>query len=712
MRLLHPGEGNGTGRNMKGELVSNQEMPDNKRKPLTNGTSVAFLVLLTMLTMLVVMSFCQALKHYYFPDISLWKYDAYTNIFSALVAAAVAFFILRNRQSLLRQIEWHVHDLWLKEEELESHRRNLEGLVQERTAELKAANEHLLQQIDHREFTEVALRESEASFRAFAETSPAGIFIVQDVSFKYVNGAMATITGYSTEELRGMTFWDNVHPDCREMVKERGLARLRGEAVPGRYEMQIINKSGQDRWLETAVTSLNYEDRPAILGAVMDITDRKEAEAVLRESEERYRATIEYSNDGVALLSDGTCIFVNRTFVEMFGYDSPDQIIGGSIAQVVHPDDRKRVVDINCTRQEGEGAPQRYEFRGIRRDGEIVCVEVSANEILYHGATVALAYLRDISARKGWEQSLHESEERYRSLFEESRDAIYITTRAGTCIDGNQAFLDLFGYVREELSEVSARMVYASSQEKERFKKAIKDKGSVRDFDIKLRRKDGTVMDCLLSVTTKRNAEGAIVAYQGIVRNITDRKRAEETVRHMAYHDLLTGLPNRQLFNDRLMMAMIRAKRSEQRAAVAMLDLDKFKDINDTLGHAMGDELLKAAAGRLKKLLRKSDTIARMGGDEFLLVLPDLHQAEDAHRLVSKIMGAFDTPFVVEGYELAITTSAGIAIYPDDGLDTNTLIKKADIAMYRAKQLGRNLYQRYSATEAAERVSPQPVDAP
>ena len=702
----------GRGRNTKGELASNQETPDSKRKQVTNGTSVAFLVLLTMFVMLVVMSFCQALKHYYFPDVSLWKYHAYTNIFSSLVAAAVVFFVLRNRQPLLRQIDHHVHELRSKEEELGRHRRDLEGLVQERTAELKAANEHLLQQIDHREFTEVALRESEASFRAFAETSPAGIFIVQDTSFKYVNGAMATITGYSGEELRGTTFWDTIHPDSREMVKERGLARLRGEAVPERYEMKIINKSGRDRWLEAAVTSLNYEDKPAILGTVMDITDRKEAEAVLRESEERYRATIEYSNDGVALLNDGTCIFVNRTFVEMFGYDSPDRIIGGSIAQVVHPDDRKRVVDINCTRQEGEGAPQRYEFRGIRRDGEIVYVEVSANEILYHGATVALAYLRDISARKGWEQSLHESEERYRSLFEESRDAIYITTREGTCIDGNQAFLDLFGYVREGLAGVTARMVYASSQEKERFKKAIKDKGSVRDFDIKLRRKDGTVMDCLLSVTTKRNAEGAIVAYQGIVRNITDRKRAEEAVRHMAYHDLLTGLPNRHLFNDRLMMAMIRAKRNEQRTAVAMLDLDKFKDINDTLGHAMGDELLKTAAGRLKKLLRKSDTIARMGGDEFLLVLPDLHQAEDAHRLVRKIMGAFNTPFVVEGYELSITTSAGIAIYPDDGLDTNTLIKKADIAMYRAKQLGRNLYQRYSATEAAEGVSPQPADAP
>ena len=683
----------------EGKMAFGPPRPEEKGRAVTEKPSIGLPVLLTMLIMLVVMIASEVLKHYYFPDIAHWQYNAHTNIVSAVVAALVAFFILRKYQALLHEIARNVDELRLKEKELEKHRRHLEELVEERTGELKAANDQLLQQMRYREQTEAALRESEASFRAFAEMSPAGIFIIQETSIKYSNGAMSTITGYSAEELAPMNFWDTLDPDFKETVREQELARLRGEAVPESYEVKIITKGGEERWLEAAVTSVNYKDRPAILGTVLDITHRKEAEAILRESEERYRAAIEYSNDGIALVNEGKYIFVNRKFVEMFGYDTADEIIGASFAEAIHTEDRKRVMDINRKRQQGETAQQRYEFKGIRKDGRIVYVEVSANEILYHGETVTLAYLRDIAARKQWEKSLHESEEKYRSLFEESRDAIYIATRDGKCIDGNQAFLDLFGRTKNEIVNMNAREVYASSQDRERFKKAIKDKGSVRDFDAKLRRKDGTVMDCLLTVTTKRDVEGNIVAYQGIVRDITDRKKAEEAVKHMAYHDLLTGLPNRLLFNDRLMMAMIRAKRNEQRVAVAMLDLDKFKDVNDTLGHSMGDELLKTAAVRLKKLLRKSDTIARMGGDEFLLILPDINHAEDAHRLVRKIMTGFQTPFPVEGYDISITTSAGIAIYPDDGTDTNTLIKKADIAMYRAKQLGRNIYQRYVAAE-------------
>jgi diguanylate cyclase (GGDEF)-like protein/PAS domain S-box-containing protein len=701
---------------LKKEHKEEQVLPgsmtaEEKWGTITEKPSIGVPVLLTMLIMLVVMIALQAAKHYYFPDIANWQYHAHTNIVSALVAALVAFFILRNRQTLLYQIARNVDELRLKEEELEKHRRHLEDLVEERTAELKAANEQLRQQIRHREQVETALRESEASFRALAETSPAGIFIVQDTYFRYSNGAMNAITGYSGEELASMHFWDNIHPEFRENIKERGFARLRGEPAPDCYELKIVNKGGDERWLEAAVILINYKDKPAALGTVMDITRRKEAEAILKESEERYRAAIEYSNDGVALVKEGSYIFVNRKFVEMFGYDNPGEIEGAPLSIVIHPDGRESVMEINRKMQEGETAQQRYEFRGIRRDGGIIDVEVSANQILYHGETVALAYLRDITARKQWEESLHESEEKYRSLFEESRDAIYITTKDGKWLDGNEAFLELFGRTREEIRGMNARDVYASSQEREKFRKAIKDKGSVRDFDIRLRRKDGTVMDCLLTVSAKRDDGGKVMAYQGIVRDITDRRKAEEAVRHMAYHDLLTGLPNRLLFSDRLMMAMIRAKRNEQRVAVVMLDLDKFKDINDTLGHSMGDELLKTAAVRLKRLLRKSDTIARMGGDEFLLILPDINQVEDAHRLVRKIMTAFHTPFLVEGYEISITTSAGISVYPDDGPDTNTLIKKADIAMYKAKQSGRNIYQRYVAPEESG-TQARPTDGP
>ena len=181
-----------------------------------------------------------------------------------------------------------------------------------------------------------------------------------------------------------------------------------------------------------------------------------------------------------------------------------------------------------------------------------------------------------------------------------------------------------------------------------------------------------------------------------VLRDITERKRAEETIKRLAYHDSLTGLPNRRLFNDRLTLALAHAQRSQQKLAVMLLDLDHFKEVNDTLGHSVGDKLLQAVGERLTSLLRKEDTVARMGGDEFMLLLPEIAQVEDAAEVAQKVLEALRKPFVLNGHELHVTTSIGIAMYPDDGEDEDTLMKNADIAMYRAKDGGRDNCQRYT----------------
>jgi diguanylate cyclase (GGDEF)-like protein/PAS domain S-box-containing protein len=174
------------------------------------------------------------------------------------------------------------------------------------------------------------------------------------------------------------------------------------------------------------------------------------------------------------------------------------------------------------------------------------------------------------------------------------------------------------------------------------------------------------------------------------------RKRDEETIRQLAYHDALTGLPNRLLFNDRLTIALAQANRNEEKLAVMLLDLDNFKNVNDTLGHSMGDRLLKGVADRLTGVLRKADTVARMGGDEFMLLMPGITRIEYSVEIAYKVLQTFYIPFVIDGHEIHTSASIGIAIYPDDGEDTDTLIKNADIAMYHAKEQGRNKYFRYS----------------
>ena len=186
-------------------------------------------------------------------------------------------------------------------------------------------------------------------------------------------------------------------------------------------------------------------------------------------------------------------------------------------------------------------------------------------------------------------------------------------------------------------------------------------------------------------------------------RRLAERKRkAQERLAYMATHEPLTGLPNRSLFKDRLTLALTHAKRNQEKLAVMLLDLDHFKNVNDTLGHAVGDELLQVISARLRMALRQGETVARIGGDEFLLLLPAIARLEDAAKIAEKILIALQKPLEREGHQFRVTVSIGIAVYPKDGEDANTLIKNADTAMYRAKKEGRNSYQRYSIREGRD----------
>ena len=207
-------------------------------------------------------------------------------------------------------------------------------------------------------------------------------------------------------------------------------------------------------------------------------------------------------------------------------------------------------------------------------------------------------------------------------------------------------------------------------------------------------------------VTKPFSVEVLLARVEAVLRRVKlERESAQADVQELqqlAYHDPLTGLPNRTLFNDRLALALSQAHRNQQKLAVIMLDLDGFKDVNDTLGHSMGDELLQAVGDRLTSLLRQGDTVARMGGDEFMMLLPEITGGEAAAQIAQKILEAFREPFVFDGHRLHITTSIGIALYPNDGEDGDTLTKSADIAMYRAKEEGRGSYQRYTPAMKAK----------
>jgi diguanylate cyclase (GGDEF)-like protein/PAS domain S-box-containing protein len=307
------------------------------------------------------------------------------------------------------------------------------------------------------------------------------------------------------------------------------------------------------------------------------------------------------------------------------------------------------------------------------------------------------------TARRRTEQDVQASETRYRRLFESAQDGILILeAETGKIIDVNPFMIEILGYARGEFlgkqlweiglfKDIAANKIAFERLQKEKY---------IRYEHLPLSTKDGKPRDVEF-VSNVYLANGNAVI-QCNIRDITERKRQERELVNIGTHDALTSLPNRVLFDDRLKIALAHAMRSQKKIAVMLLDLDRFKEVNDTLGHDVGDKLLQAVGDRLTKLLRKMDTIARLGGDEFLLLLPQIGHEKYAVTIAQKIIVAFHKPFVVDAHEIVITVSIGVVIAPDDGDDTDILVKSADIAMYYAKGLGRDNYQLYASVIAGK----------
>ena len=291
---------------------------------------------------------------------------------------------------------------------------------------------------------------------------------------------------------------------------------------------------------------------------------------------------------------------------------------------------------------------------------------------------------------------LRESEEQFKALFLESPVSIFIHDKdTGEIVDANKTACAAYGFSSlEQLQDNESWLdpPYFLEDRLGWIRKATIE--GTQHFEWMNRKITGEIFwqHVSLRCVTVKGVERVLAT--GV--DITKRKQAEEKIHQMAYYDSLTGLPNRELFFDRLGIALAHARRKQQRVAAAMLDVDNFKDVNDTLGHDVADLVLKAVAERLSAVLRESDTVARFGGDEFVLVIPDLKEVDDVIPVVRKIVESFREPFLIGAQQLFVTTSIGIAVYPEDGLQENNLLKNADSAMYQAKQKGRNRYQSHN----------------
>lgn len=413
---------------------------------------------------------------------------------------------------------------------------------------------------------------------------------------------------------------------------------------------------------------------------------------------------------GVAVVGpEGRPLVLNEALAGMLGH-TPEELRGTPFPEFTHPDDVAKDLDLYRQLVAGEIDHYRIAKRFLTKSDEIVWAELYVTRA--PGDTdeepVFVAFVTDITEQRRAQEELRRSEERYRSLFENSREAIVLTDGEGTFHQANDAFLELTGYSREELRGLSAEDLYVDPDRRRELVEKLERTGHVQEFDIDVRRSNGEVLNCSVTTNLRPGAEDG-ASIQAIIRDVTDQKEREAALRRQALHDSLTGLPNRKLLRDRLEQALAAASRAAGTSvALLFVDLDGFKEINDRHGHEVGDRMLRKIADRLSDLVRESDTVARYGGDEFVVLLRDLEAPEEAELVARRICEGAGGVEPIEASPTGLTVSVGVALVADDGdpralpiadvrSDPDEALRCADRAMYRAKETGGSSYRVHEA---------------
>ncbi|WP_291991876.1 EAL domain-containing protein [Candidatus Accumulibacter sp. ACC003] len=450
---------------------------------------------------------------------------------------------------------------------------------------------------------------------------------------------------------------------------------------------------------------------PRRLPALCEAIEREASLGALRNSEARFRAISDASPLGIFVAdAQGRCVYSNAAYHTIAGR-SFEQTLGTNWSWAIHPQDRPRALAAWHAAAHAR-EPFQSEVRFLREDGSVVWTRLNATALSDRGTMQAhVQTVEDISVRKSMELVLHAAEE---ALFEEKEwvqvtlnsigDAVLTTDLLGKVSYLNRVAEALTGWSRDDalgrpLSEVF-RIIDGTTRQAAAnpAQRAIAEDCSVGLIaDCLLLRRDGA--ECAIEDSTApiHNRYGQVVGAVIVFHDVSESRAMTRKMAHLAQHDILTGLANRSLLTERLAHAIALARRHGKQVALLFLDVDHFKDINDSLGHLVGDQLLQSLAGRLLACVRATDTVCRHGGDEFVIVLADIEQAQDAAHVAEKVHAAAAVPQFIGGQQLHVSLSIGISVYPDDGSDAETMIANADTAMYHAKECGRNTYRFFTA---------------
>ena len=549
---------------------------------------------------------------------------------------------------------------------------------------------------DHRE-VEHALLESKAKYQQLFDKMLNGLAYCrmiykggQPVDFVYldVNDAFGQLTGLTDVPGKKVS---EVIPGLRESNPELfdTYARVASGGHPERLETYVEQL---DIWLVISVYSPGKECFVAVFD---NITERKRVEDTLAQSVSLLHATLDSTADGILTVGKGGRITsFNRRFVEL--WKIPDSVIEAGndelalacvLDQLLDPDGFLEKV------QELYGSPEMDSFDIIEfKDGRIF-ERYSLPQRIGDSIVGRVWSFRDITERKKAEKSI----QLLAKVFESASEALLITDANNTILTVNDAFTRITGYAKEDVIGKNPKVMSSGTNSLEFYANLWKSVFAIGHWhgEIVDRRKSGELYPKWMSINTINDAQGNTTHYIGSFYDISERKNVEERMRHLAHYDVLTDLPNRALFNDRLQQALVTAKRDKAHMALMFIDLDEFKPNNDTLGHAVGDLLLKEAAKCIQGCLRESDTAARIGGDEFVVLLPTIEGEKDTMMVAKKICNTLSQPFEVAGHILHVSASIGVALYPEHGSNELQLCRNADAAMYHAKKNGRNNVQHY-----------------
>ncbi|MES9830559.1 MAG: diguanylate cyclase [Candidatus Thiodiazotropha sp.] len=546
-----------------------------------------------------------------------------------------------------------------------------------------------------------ALQASEEKIRNIVDNS-SNLFYAHTTDHVLTYISPQTRKFFDCEPEEAMKRWTEFATD--NPINEQGFQKTVTAIETGKsqrpYELELVGVKGRKIWVEVSEKPLLKNGTAVgIVGALTDITERKQVEIELLSSQRDLQTIFETVTamvwfidqfHQVQRVNSKAAILCNMPQDEIIGKTVFD-LFPAELAELYHADNVQIMESGQAKLGIIEPGPYPEGGMGWFQTDRVPYFDYNGNVA---GITIMVT---DITKIKRIEEALRESENLYRSLIETTDTGYLILDGNGKVIDANAEYVRLTGH--ERLDEIINRTVLEWTAKHDLARNAqevkkVMEQGYIHDLQLDYSHDDGTIVPIEVNATVvQTEGQTKILA---LCRDITERRKQEEHILHQAHFDTLTDLPNRFLVLDRLSQLVNEAQRSEDRVALLFIDLDDFKKINDTLGHDTGDKILIEAASRLQSSVRRGDTVGRLGGDEFIVLLGKIEDVADVRHIVQTILDQFREAFRVDGRELILTASIGIAIYPNDGIDPSELLRSADSAMYHSKEQGRNTYSYFS----------------